>query len=370
MEAEKEFLQEGIDLRFFLLRLFDSLWIVFVAALFGAAICAGGYSLYKAVNKEAKEFQAVTKYYIDFAEDSTGIGYGYYNDFTWNDLMKSDDVLQYTLSLLPETISQETVENAVVADIISDVRLLTITVTTSDREISDEIARATAKSLEHYPEELKEIDSIRVIREEKAKEIILGDLTKNWCFFGMITGILVSLFTRWMMYCMDASVYLPGEIEKRFGIPVLGIFYRKENSGVKEDRERVFGGKELEANMAYLLREKEKIAVISVIETKHTGEMFEKLKTAGSINRKELVYTGSYGNTDYESVRNADAVIICFSYGGKDGRLAERYVSDLKKQGCKAVYACLYDADEKMYRRYYWGRGKQALLVKSEKLEG
>ncbi|MDE6607516.1 MAG: hypothetical protein K2K54_07165 [Lachnospiraceae bacterium] len=355
MEREREFLQEGMDLRFFLLRLLNSIWIVIIAALGGAAICAGGYMLYKQVNPALKEYRAETKYYIDFAEDSTGIGYGYYNDFTWNDFMKSNDILLYTLSLLPEGISQETVETAVAADIISDVRLLTITVTAGDRDMVNEIAQATAKSLVHYPEKIKEIDGIRVIREDTAKEVIFGDLTKNWCIFGMAAGFLISVFARWIIYCMDFSVYLPKDIEKRFGLSVLGVFYQKKKSGKEEEKESVYGRAEFDANVDYMLKGKKKIAVVTILGNENEEELLGILKGADSMGQKEIVYVGSYGKTDYECIRNADAGILCFTYGGKDSKLAERYLSDLKKQDCKITYAILMNANGTMYRRYYWG---------------
>ncbi len=356
-KQEREFLQEGLDLRFFLLRLYHSLWIVVIAALGGAAICAGGYMLYKQINPAAKEYRAETKYYIDFAEDSTGIGYGYYNDYTWNDLMKSDDILPYTLSLLPEGISQETVEMAVVADIISDVRLLTITVTAPDTDTANEIAQATAESLAHYPEVIKEIDSIRVIREDKAEEVVFGDFTKNWCIFGMTAGILLSVFARWIVYCMDFSVYLPKDIEKRFGLSVLGVFYQKKRSGKTGEKECAYGREELDANTAYALKGKEKIAIVTILEPENSEELLGTLKKSDGMKQKEIVYAGSYGKTDYECIRNADAGILCFTYGGKDSKLAERYLSDLKTQDCKITYAILTSADQTMYRRYYWGAG-------------
>lgn len=359
MEQEREFLQEGMDLRFFLLRLINSIWIVIIAALLGAAICAGGYLLYKQIHPAAREYRAETKYYIDFAEDSTGIGYGYYNDFTWNDLMKSDDILPYTLSILPEGISQETVETAVVADIISDVRLLTITVTAGDPDMVNEIAQATAKSLVHYPEKIKEIDGIRVIREDAAEEVVFGDLTKNWCIFGMAAGLLISVFARWIIYCMDFSVYLPKDIEKRFGLSVLGVFYQSRKARKEEERECAYGREELNANVEYMLKGKKKIAVVTILETENAGELLGILKEESGMEQKEIVYAGSYGKTDYECIRNADAGILCFIYGGKDSKLAERYLSDLKKQDCKITHAILLRVNETMYRRYYWGVGSK-----------
>lgn len=383
MELEKEILEkEGLDLRFFLLRLLNSIWIVFVAALAGAAICAGGYMLVKCINPAMKEYSRETKYYIDFAEDSTGIGYGYYNDYTWNDLMKSDDILNYTMSLLPEDISKETVENAVVADIISDVRLLTITVTTSDTDVTNSIADATAKSLVHFPEDIKEIDGIRVIRDEEVKEIIVGDLTKNFGVFGLVFGAVVSLFGICLVYCMDSAVYLPKDIENRFHIPVLGVMYKEGNE--KEDA--ADNREEFLANAGYLLKGKRQIALLwlgdnSKIKTfeqtedkqqnndvtngqgeKTVGKTAQKIvqvvKDATGVAETEVTEAFfADGNVpDYEALRQADAVVGIFSYGGAEGKTAERYLSDLKKQDCELTAAVLCDADRKMYRRYYFGK--------------
>ena len=372
MELEKEILaEEGLDLRFFLLRLLNSIWIVFVAALAGAAICAGGYTLVKLINPAMREYSRETKYYIDFAEDSTGIGYGYYNDYTWNDLMKSEDILNYTMSLLPEDVSKETVENAVVADIISDVRLLTITVTTSDAEVTNRIADATVESLVHFPEDIKEIDGIRVIRDEEVKEIVVGDLTKNFAVFGLVFGAMVSLFGLCLVYCMDSSVYLPKDIENRFHIPVLGVLYKKGNE--KEDRED--NRQELLANAGYLLKGKRQIAVVWLgdkrqntdfemnedKQEKAARKVGQVLKDAMGVEKAEIVEAICAGGMvpDYEVLRQADAIVAVFCYGGADGKTAERYLSDLKKQDCEITAAVLCDADRKLYQKYYFGKKRR-----------
>ena len=394
MELEKEILaEEGLDLRFFLLRLLNSIWIVFVAALAGAAICAGGYMLVKLINPAMREYSRETKYYIDFAEDSTGIGYGYYNDYTWNDWMKSDSILNYTMSLLPEDISKETVENAVVADIISDVRLLTITVTTSDAEVTNRIADATVESLMHFPEDIKEIDRIRVIRDEEVKEIVVGDLTKNFAVFGLVFGAMVSLFGLCLVYCMDSSVYLPKDIENRFHIPVLGVLYKKGNE--KEDRED--NRQEFLANAGYLLKGKRQIAVLWLGDKRQnaafeqnedkqekTDEAFAEdekmmgkaaqkvgqvLKDAMGVEKTEIVEAICADGMvpDYEVLRQADAIVAVFCYGTADGKTAERYLSDLKKQDCEITAAVLCDADRKLYQKYYFGK-KQRNSSREEKV--
>lgn len=355
MDLEREILmEEGMDLRFFVLRLWKKIWIVFVAALAGAAICAGGYKLYQQINPAAKEYKAETKYYIDFAEDSTGIGYGYYNDYTWNDWMKSDAILQYTMGLLPEDISKEEVETAVVADIISDVRLLTITVTDSDREHADKIAQATAKSLKHFPEEIKEIDGIRVIREDAAKEVVVGETTKNRAVFGCCMGALVALFVLCLAVCMDTAVYLPADIEKRYGLTVLGVLYAKKDmkkvQGDKEDRE---DKEELLANAEYLLKDKQRIALVGLDEAVEKDKITDVLKTALQAEFSEDDFADGR-LPDYEKLRSADEVVVCFFYGKTNGKRAERLLTDLHMQDCKITHAIICGADRKMYRRYFW----------------
>lgn len=349
MDLEKEILmEEGMDLRFFFLRLWKKIWIIFIAALAGAAICAGGYKLYQQINPAAKEYRAETKYYIDFAEDSTGIGYGYYNDYTWNDWMKSDAILQYTMGLLPEEIGQEEVEEAVVADIISDVRLLTITVTDSDKGRADRIAQATTESLVHFPEEIKEIDGIRVIREDAAEEVIVGELTKNWGIFGCCFGALAAFLGLCLMICMDTAVYLPADIERRYGIPVVGVVYEKEDGRKKTNEEE-----ELLANTQYLLKDKQRIAFVGLDESIKEYIITDVLKENLQAEFTEDAFTDGQ-LPDYEKLRTTDAVVVWFTYGKTNGKRAERLLNDLRIQDCKITCAILCGADRKMYRRYFW----------------
>jgi len=361
MDLEKEILmEEGVDLKFFFLRVWKYMWIVAVAALSGAAICAGGYRIFQRIFPEAKEFKAETKYYIDFAEDSTGVGYGYYNDYTWNDWMKSDAILQYTMELLAGAeIAQEEVEQAVKADIISDVRLLTITVTCSEKGRADRIADATAKSLAHFPEDIKEIDAIRVIRSDAAKEVVAGDRMKNWGIFGFCFVGIGALLCVCLAVCMDSAVYLPKEMENRFGIPVLGVLYQ----GQKEEDSRA----ELAANAGYLLKDKKRIALVDLNGTEErkketakpaaelvTEVLSEAVECAAEQGLEVAVERFTDGKMpDFEMLRKADAVLVLPAYGRTSRKRIERYFSDFRKQDCKIAGAIITGADRKLYRSYY-----------------
>lgn len=347
MEQDK-FMEEEMDWRFFLLRFLNSIWKTVIAALLGAAICAGGHMLYRQAVPTAKQFQAETKLYIDFAEDSTGIGYGYYNDYTWKDLVKSDAVLLYAMELLPENITKETVEGAVEADIISDVRLLTITVTAADAELADSIAEALNLSLKHFPEEIKEIDGIRVIRQDTAKEIAADEKTGNRAIFGAVLGGLLSFFAFWLHFCMDAGIYLPGETEKQLGIPVLGIVYKKTSEKSKAADEKD-NRAELTANVRAVLGDKKEIALIA---GNHAVRELLKDILNNECNVSTFFMEEDFAALDYGSIKERDSVVLCIPYGA-NRKQWERLISVLQKQRCKISGVIIIDADDKLYRRYY-----------------
>ena len=163
---------------------------------------------------------------------------------------------------------------------------------------------------------------------------------------------------------------------------MLGVMYKAGNE--KEDA--ADNREEFLANAGYLLKGKRKIALLwlgnnSKIKTfEQTEDKQQKNdvtsgqveKTVGKTAQKivqvmkeatgvaETEMTEAFfadGNVpDYEALRQADAVVGIFSYGGADGKTAERYLSDLKKQDCEISAAVLCNADRKMYRRYYFGK--------------
>lgn len=350
-ERAREYWEEGLDLKFLLLRLFGRLWAVVAAALAGGILCAGGYTLYRTLFPQAREYRAVTKFYIDFAEDSTGIGYGYYNDFTWNDLLKSDAILGYTMSLLPETVGQETVENAVKADIISDVRLLTITVTAGEERTAGLIMRAQEQSLEHFPEEIKEIDAIRVIRRFDTELTVFDDHTAAWAGTGAAAAAGASLFLFWILFVLDDSVYFPKDFERRYPYKVFGIVYKGEKSRSESAR--------LLANFNRSCADREGLVLLSLRENTSVETAREILSLPGPLFLyEEILESADALEQAFDTMRASGGVLLCLSYGKKDGRETERMLSDLEQQGCRIAGAVLCGADYRMYRRYYLGGKK------------
>ena len=67
--SSKGHMEEAVNLRSFYLRLLEKIWIIPVAAIIGAILCAGIYTLVTVTFGPAKTYSANAKLYISFAFD-------------------------------------------------------------------------------------------------------------------------------------------------------------------------------------------------------------------------------------------------------------------------------------------------------------
>lgn len=145
---EIKYADAGLDMKKLALCFIRKIWIVLAAAAVGAVLGGLIYTAVRTVPESEREYQAMSKVYLDFAPDETGEVYQEYNGYTWNDLMATDPILDVTMRYLPEGYTREEVMAATEAEILSDLRLLTITVTTYSPERCNAILKATGQSLE------------------------------------------------------------------------------------------------------------------------------------------------------------------------------------------------------------------------------
>ena len=130
---------EGMDCKKFLLLFLGKIRVVILAAIIGALLGGGIYFFLHVVINNNREYQAESKLQLNFAYDESGAVYQAYNGYTWNDLMSTDLIINATLSYLPDDYTKEEVIAATSAQILSDIRWLTITITTSSAERTAEI---------------------------------------------------------------------------------------------------------------------------------------------------------------------------------------------------------------------------------------
>ena len=323
--TEREWRDRGADLKLMSLLLIKRIRIVILGTVLGAAICGGIYFLCHVVYAPAREYEAVSKLYLTFAADDDGDAYQYYNGYTWNDLMGTEPILDYAMEQLTDVsgLARDDVRKAVTADILSDIRVLTVTVRTHDQVLTERIIRAEEASLLHFAETMVEFDQIEVIDHGVSSLVVVESQTKRAVLLGAALGLFLTLFGMWIYMILDDAVYVPSQFEERFGFPVLGMELRRD----KEWRRQ-----ELEANVSY-----------------RAGKNPVYL----DVNLSEADVL-----TDYDALRNSSGVILRVPYGQKIGTLTESLIRDLEIQECKLAGAVITDCDDRLYHAYYAGGRK------------
>lgn len=321
--TEKEWMKEGLDFKLTAILFLKKIWLVLLCAFAGAAFAGGLYFLLHVVYAPAREYEAVSKLYLEFATDDDGDAYQYYNGYTWNDLMGTEPIRNKMMEQLPG-MDQNEVREAVAADILSDIRLLTVTVTTHDAEKTQALIRAAEDALVRFGSEMAEFEEIRVIEHGQAGLVAVEDETVRAVLLGAVAGVLFCLLGLWFVCVLDDSIYVPSQFEKRYGYPVFGVRFAGKGGSALEELE-------LQTNLEYLTAGRENEVRMSV----------EKC-------REEL--------PDYEVLRKSGGVILEILYGRGNGKWIEKQISQLRKQDCEILGAVLMDVDQRVYRMYMAGR--------------
>lgn len=324
--TDREWMNEGIDLKLIALLYRKKIWVSIVWGLAGAALAGGLYFLVHVVFAPAREYEGILKIYLTFAEDDDGDAYQYYNGYTWNDLMGTEPILDKIMEALPSGTEREKVRDSITADILSDIRLLTVTVRSHDPAETDNILSAAEDALIRFGQEMKEFEKIEAIGHSHAGLVVIEDETVRAVMAGAVIGFVLSLLVLAFACVMDDSVYVPADFEKRYGYPVLGVkFTGDEETGREETK-----------------------AHIDLV----------------SGNKENIIYVDTAAvqvRMPADSRNNNTGVIVCIPYGKGNGKLLERWIAEIKLNGNEILGAVITDADIGLYRLYFapFGRKKR-----------
>ncbi len=315
---------DGMDLKKYMMCLLGRLPLIFGALIGGALLGAVVYAAVRTVPESEREYQAFAKVYLDFAADETGEVYQAYNGYTWNDLMAADPIMELTLQNLPADYTREETEAAVRAEILSDIRLLTITVTGHRAERTDAILGAAVQALETYGGQAKEFLEIHAIQKTEARLVVADSRMAQAVFLGASLGLLLSLLGFSLCYVMDDRIFVAGDIRRVTEVSFLG--YASGEETLKRD---------YETNLAYL---REKVGNIQICE----------VERGKSFSEKEL-----------QEMRRADGVVLSLPFGAVHGAFLSYVTEQLRTQDCTLCGVAVRDADGRFLRKYYGRLGKQ-----------
>lgn len=375
MEINEEYLNRGMDLKRLVLYLQKKAWLVIVLAIFGA-VCGG--IVYQVVRgmKMPVEYESVSKLYISFGNDENGEAYQYYNGYTWNDLLDTDPILDIIMNVLPG-YERDEVREATTAEILSDIRLLTVTVRGDNEKFVREIRNAVESGLREYAKKSKELVQIETIRSGAPERVYWDDRTTAACVTGAVILGVLSLLGVGVSYALDESVYVQEDVEKQYGCKALGILTRNQKGLQPYARE-------LKANLHYLLGEKKSFVVLDM---DNHGDM-RRLELERLLGREDTDGFGSsmltikeefswnvsdeetlkepeseweilsfnenvLGEEECAKIREAGGVILLLPFGTDAGRKTSRILSLLKNQDCQVLGMIIAQADEEFLNRYF-----------------
>lgn len=403
---EEKFWQEGMDGKRFALCLFKKGWIILAAALAGAAVAAGIYLFAALVLGGKPEYQVFSQYRIYFDKEKYGEIEDYYNAYTWGEIMKTDQVVDFVMEALPEGISKAQVKASVSVGQMNDVKIMPLYITTQDAGLSQEIAKAYVYGLDKFAKSIEGLSGMQCWTVEPATQVPRATKTLNAFMFGGILGAVLSFLVLVFFYILDDSIYLEEDFAKRFRIPVLGILTRGKDADYLE---------ELKGNAAFLLKGSKRICLVDGSCLKQTGrleksgqtektgqteksgrtgktgqteitgqmektgyetgqgaaagasavppscrEAGELLSAAAGENAETLVTAWPFGEKEVRMLHSADSVVLAVPCGFGNGRALFHLAAQLEKLGIIIAGAVLTDADDKFLRAYYGKKKRKA----------
>ncbi len=157
------------------------------------------------------------------------------------------------------------------------------------------------------------------------------------CFFAVLILLLKETG--------DDGVWLPSTLWKRYGLRAAGTLESKE----------------LRENMGYFFSQSSgAVAVCGCQEDIDTSKVLEslKLKCPETVSGEWFaVPEAPFGEGVCHKLREAKGILLVVRAGSHTGRRLERVLEYLEQQDCQVTAALLWDADERLIRRYYFLRG-------------
>ena len=327
-----------------------------------------GWAIYLAVTAltVSVPYKQVSKLYIDFAWNDHETTYDYYNGATWTDLLTAHPGILTPIAhrlQMPEEEAAALVKRDVKAEILSDIRLITVTVRDGNRDTAERLTDAVDGGLETFGETAKEFEKISFLSKTAPALEVVNDRTKNAVLLGAFLGLLLGLGIMLLKSAMEEGFYVPEELERTTGVPALGMT-AKEGSALPEmfaaerrEAIRTACWKHLYSDGEGRISEAGDIAVVSLDGTEHAEKVLRVLESAGDLNSTEdtelwpRFYSASAADPD--DLRSFDGIFLVVPYGKQLRARTEHQISVLKQQELPVDGALLSDADGRFIKKYY-----------------
>lgn len=355
--------KEPFDMRLFWLLCIRRLWVILAGALAGLALVGGIYYVKNVTLGGVIPYTMDSKYYLEYAVDpSDQQTYSYFAAYTWNDLLKSEDMVAEMLKELSVPMTEEELTASFEAQLISDLRICYIHTTNEDEEKVREIDRVAGLAITAVGERQKELLDVSLLDRGQPR-LAMPDLrTLRACILGAALGAFAALFGLGFWEILEERIQVPGTLVRRYGAPVAGYVSR--------------GGRpsgELAAQLEYLFRDKKKIGVTAVngkLDLNSVVKLLEKLEAQGTASGKEkagerkclreyrAVSSLCQAPEAGEALRGQEGILLVVQADFDRGKAIEEILRQMGQLGVTVDAMVLAGADERLIRHYLWGKKK------------
>ncbi len=355
--------KEPFDMRLFWLLCIRRLWVILAGALAGLALVGGIYYVKNVTLGGVIPYTMDSKYYLEYAVDpSDQQTYSYFASYTWNDLLKGEDIVAKMLEELSVPMTEEELTASFEAELISDLRICYIHTTNEDAEKVREIDRVAGLAITAIGQRQKELQDVSLLDRGQPR-LAMPDLrTLRACILGAALGAFFALFGLGFHEILDERIHVPGTLARRYGVPVAGYVSREgKPSG------------ELAAQLHNLFREKKKIGVKAVngkLDVASVVKLLEKLEEKDAASGKEAagerkcpqeyraVPSLCQAPETGETLRDQEGILLAVQANFDRGKAIEEILRQLGQLGVNVDAMVLTGADEGLNRHYLWGKRK------------
>ena len=326
------------------LRVLNKLFIVPLCMAVCAVLFFGAYSLYIRLAHH-RTFEQVSKLYIEFAGSHADNVRDYYNGATWTDLLTAHPQLiggiRDGLGGMEEEEAKALVRRCVRAEILSDIRLMTLTVDAEEEELAARLTEAVAGSLVRFGEGSDKFVSIELLSTDPVREIVINDRSRNAMLLGAFLGFVFAAAFLWFYEAVRLAVYTPEEAEQMYGVPCAGLIPAEGTGADRMEKELETLRGNLQAEP--LLKEGD-TAVVSVPD----------LQTAEAVCAKLGPGFFAADPCDRTAMAECGRILVAVRSGKNEGAAVSRLISELKiREAGRKILTVLDSADCRFIDRYY-----------------
>lgn len=332
--------KEPFDLRLTMLRMIRLFPLLAGITALGILLLWGGYYLKNVVLNAEKTYGASATFFIDYADEEWYVNAKYFNDYTWNIWLKSDQFLDAAEGYLSESdLAGEDPKTLFTAEVPADLRVVIIHSIASDPGTATARIEALQKVLQQdFPAFVEEIGEVRVVDFQEAT-LNLKDLRLFRAFvLAAVISLLFAITFLLMRELTQEKIWLPTTLTDRFGLKSLGVPGEKAYA---ETARHLFAGKK-------------KLAICGAEDGMDLDDVKKKLENCfekgASVNLVKCPLTDPEGA---RSLREAEGILLAVKAGGKDAKNLELLLSFLEQQDCKVTAATLWKEDRWLLKRYY-----------------